>query len=82
MTIARLGWATAGIAILALFLRQRRRRFWLVFPILAAMPALVMSRDIHAGLAALLAVGITVLGFLIFGRQWWGPSSSLGQWFY
>ncbi len=30
------------------------------------------SSDLQAGLAAFIAVGITVLGFLIFGRDWWG----------
>jgi hypothetical protein len=32
----------------------------------------LMGRDVQAALAAFIAVGITVLGFLIFGRSWWG----------
>lgn len=72
MAIAQLGWATAGIAIAGLFVRRRRRRYWLVLPVMAALPALLTSSDVQAGLAAFIAVGITMLGFLIFGRRWWG----------
>jgi hypothetical protein len=72
MAIAQVGWAAAGIAVAGLFVRQRRRRYWLVLPLVAALPALLTSGDLQAGLAAFLAVGITVLGFLIFGRRWWG----------
>jgi hypothetical protein len=70
--IAQIAWAAAGIGVAALFLSQRRRRFWLALPVVAALPALLMGHDLQAGLAAFLAVGISVLGFLIFGRQWWG----------
>jgi hypothetical protein len=72
MAIAYLGWAAAGISVAALFLSQRRRRYWLVLPVLAALPALLMSHDIQSALAAFIAVGIPVLGFLIFGRSFWG----------
>jgi hypothetical protein len=73
MVIAQLGWAAAGIVVAGLFLIRRRRRYWLVLPVVAAMPALLMGHDVQAALAAFLAVGITVLGFLIHGRSWWGP---------
>jgi hypothetical protein len=72
MAIAQLGWAAAGIVVAGLFLSKRRRRFWLVLPVMAALPALLMGHDVQAGLAAFLGVGIPVLGFLIFGRSWWG----------
>ena len=71
MVIGQLGWAAAGITIAALFVRERCRS-WLVLPVVAALPALLTSGDLQAGLAAFLAVGITLLGFLIFGRHWWG----------
>ncbi len=77
--IAQLGWAAAGITVAGLFVSQRRRRYWLVLPIMAALPALLTSGDVHAGLAAFLAVGITVLGFLIFGRSWWGSFLIIGS---
>ena len=79
IAIAQLGWAAAGITVAGLFLSQRRRRYWLVLPLAAALPALLMGHDIQAALAAFLAVGITVLGFLLFGRSWWGPCSSSGR---
>lgn len=70
--IAQIGWVAAGIAVAALFLSQRRRLYWLALPVAAALPALLMSSDLQAALAAFIAVGIIVLGFLTFGRGWWG----------
>ena len=78
-TIAQFGWIAAGIIVAVLFVSQRRRRFWLTLPVVAALPALLMSHDVQSGLAAFLSVGITVLGFLIFGRNWWGSLLVLGS---
>jgi hypothetical protein len=77
--IAQLGWAAAGITVAGLFLTQRRRRWWLALPIVAALPALLTSADVQAALAAFIAVGITVLGFLIYGRRWWGSFLVIGS---
>lgn len=71
MVVAQFGWAVVGIIVAGIFL-SRRRWYWLVLPVVAALPALLISSDLQAGLAAFIAVGITVLGFLIFGRDWWG----------
>jgi hypothetical protein len=79
MEIAWFGWVTAGVTVAGLFVSQRRRQHWLVLPIMAALPALLMSHDIQSGLAAFLAVGITILGFLSFGRGWWGPILVIGS---
>ncbi len=79
MMIAHLGWIVAGITVAGLFLSQRRRRYWLALPVVAALPASLMAGDIQAGLAAFLAVGITLLGFLFFGRSWWGPILVIGS---
>jgi len=70
--IAYLGWAAAGITVAYLFLSQRRRRYWMALPVVAALPALLMAGDIQAALAAFIAAGIPVLGFLVFGRSFWG----------
>jgi hypothetical protein len=78
MAIAQIGWAAAGIAVAGLFLR-RRRWYWLALPVAAALPALLMGRDVQAGLAAFLAAGITVLGFMLFGRSWWGSYLVIGS---
>lgn len=77
--IAQLGWAAAGITVAGLFVSQRRRRYWLVLPLVAALPALLTSSDVQAALAAFIAVGITVLGFLMFGRSWWGSFLIIGS---
>jgi len=79
MTLALLGWVAAGITVTILFLSQRRRWFWLALPVVAALPALLMGRDFQAALAAFLAAGITLLGFLVFGRSWWGPILVIGS---
>jgi hypothetical protein len=77
--IAQLGWAAAGVVGLWLFVSGRRRLYWLPLPVVAALPALVTSADLEAGLAAFLAVGITTLGFATFGRSWWGPFLVVGS---
>jgi hypothetical protein len=79
MAIAQLAWAAAAITVAGLFVSQHRRRYWLVLPVVAALPALLTSSDVQAGLAAFLAVGTTVLGFLIFGRSWWGSFLIIGS---
>lgn len=79
MAIAWLGWAAVGIAIAGLFMSERRLRYWLVLPIAASLPALLAGRDVQAGLAAFNATGIIVLGFLIFGRNWWGSLLIMGS---
>lgn len=75
---ARLGWAMAGIALLALFLTQEnRKRLWLLLPLGAATPALAFAQDMDAALAAFLAAGITAIGALSFGRRWWAPFANI-----
>jgi hypothetical protein len=68
---ARVGWALAGLGLLAVFLRRRRGYLWLLVPIAAITPQLVSTRDPNAALAGFLAVGITVAGALVYGRRWW-----------
>ncbi len=76
---ARLGWAAAGLALFGLFLTKRgARRLWLLAPLAAALPAATLGRDLDAALAAFLAVGISLLGFLRLGRRWLGPFLLVG----
>jgi hypothetical protein len=70
---ARLGWALAGLALLAVFLSRHRWWPWLVVPTAAAVPALWLAGDLNSALAAFLSVGITVAGALVFGWRWWPP---------
>ena len=71
--MAQAGWTAAGLVMVGLFLSAHRRWAWLVLPVVAALPALLTSRDLEAGGAAFIAVGILVLGCLTFGRRWLGP---------
>jgi hypothetical protein len=70
---ARVGWALAGLGLLAVFLSRRRWWPWLLLPIAAAVPSLWLAGDPNAALAGFLAVGITAAGALAFGRHWWPP---------
>lgn len=79
MMVALFGWIAAGITVAGLFVSQRRGRYWLALPVAASLPALLMSSDVQAGLAAFLAVGISILGFLIFGKNWWGSLLIIGS---
>jgi hypothetical protein len=73
---ARFGWIAAGALLLWIFATERRARFWIALPLLAAMPALLLAHDRNAALAGFLAVGITTAGAVRWGRRWW-PSYSL-----
>lgn len=72
MTLAHIGWAAVVLTVAGLFVTGRQRRWWLVIPVIAALPALLAVGDVQAALAAFLAAGISILGFLFFGRRWWG----------
>jgi hypothetical protein len=70
---ARVGWALGGLGLLVVFLRRRRWRPWLLLPAVAAAPPLWLTGDANSALAAAMAVGITVVGALVFGwRRVWG----------
>jgi hypothetical protein len=44
-----------------------------MLPFVFALPVVHSTRDCNAALAAFLAIGITVLGAVTFGRRWWPP---------
>lgn len=71
MLAARIGWALAGIAVAGLFLSRCGWWPWLLIPLLVPLPALSATGDWDAALAGFLAVGITILGGLVFGRRLW-----------
>jgi hypothetical protein len=70
---ARLGWALAGLALLAVFLARRRWWPWLLLVAGLNLPALVLAGDLDSALAGFLAVGITLAGVLAYGRRSWPP---------
>ena len=67
---AHVGWALAGLGLLAAFL-SRRWWPWLLLPLAPGVPILWFTADLNSALAAFLAVGITVLGALAYGWRWW-----------
>lgn len=77
MLAARVGWALAGVSLLAAYLSRRRRWLWLTLPVVTTAAPLSATGDWDAALAAFLAVGITLVGALAFGRRWWEPYSLL-----
>jgi hypothetical protein len=70
---ARVGWALGSVALLGLFVSQRRWRPWLLVPIGLAVPSLWLTGDMSAAMAAFLAVGITIAGFVACGWRWCAP---------
>jgi len=73
---SHVGWVLAGAGLLVLFLARRRSRPWVVLPFIPAFLVVHSTGDWNAALAAFLAIGITALGALTFGRSWW-PSYTL-----
>ena len=69
--MARTGWIVAGAGLVALFIVRRRQGLWILLAILPALPIVMSTGDRSAALAAFLAIGVTVLGALAFGRRWW-----------
>jgi hypothetical protein len=70
---AQLGWALAGLGLLAAFLSRRGWWPWLLLPIGVVVPPPSLTGDFNSALAGFLAVGITVAGALAYGRRWWPP---------
>jgi hypothetical protein len=70
---AQVGWLTASLALLTLFVVRRRWRPWLALPIALVLPSLWLTGDVNSLMAGFLAAGITVAGFLTFGWRWWAP---------
>jgi hypothetical protein len=70
---AQVGWAVAGLGLLGLFLSRRGWRPWLLLPIGLVLPALWLTGDLNSVLAGFLAMGITLAGFLAWGRRWLAP---------
>jgi len=68
---AHVGWVLAGAGLLVLFLARSRSRPWVVLPFIPALLVVHSTGDWNAALAAFLAIGITALGALTFGRSWW-----------
>ena len=73
MLVSRIGWILAGTGLLGLFLARRRSRPWVLLPLVLVLPVVHSTGDWNAALAGFLAIGITVLGALAFGRRWWPP---------
>ena len=68
---AQIGWALAGLCLTSLFLLRRRGYLWLLITLAAVTPSLAFTGDGNAAMAGFLAVGLSVIGTLIFGRGWW-----------
>jgi hypothetical protein len=66
---AHVGWALAGLGLLAVWLS--RRRWWPWLALAPGLPILWFTGDLNSALAAFLAIGITVSGALAYGWRWW-----------
>jgi hypothetical protein len=70
------GWIGATLVVAALFALSRHWG-WLVVPLVPVIPILLSTGDVRAALAGFLAIGITLLGAVHFGRHWWPPYTVL-----
>jgi hypothetical protein len=70
---AHVGWALAGVALLAVFWSRPGWRLWLLLPVGVMLAPLWLTGDINSFLAGFLAIGITLVGFLAFGWRWLPP---------
>jgi hypothetical protein len=70
---AQVGWALAGLGLVGLFLSCRGWRPWLLLPAGLVLPALWLTGDLNSALAGFLAMGISLAGFLAWGRRWLAP---------
>jgi hypothetical protein len=69
---AHLGWALAGVSLVAVFV-TRGWRWWLLVPLGVMLLPLRLTGDLSSFLAGFLAIGITLAGFLTFGWRWLAP---------
>lgn len=76
---AHLGWALAGVCLVALFVTRRGWRWWLLVPLGVMLLPLRLTGDVNTYLAGFLAIGITMAGFLAFGRRWLAPYLLIGS---
>ena len=71
--LARLGWLGATLALLALGLRRRGGWPWLLLPLALAYVTVWKTGDWDAAMAGCLSLGISLLGFAVWGRRWTAP---------
>lgn len=69
--VARIGWLLAFAAIPSLLDGAPHGRLWTLVPFTLGVLIVWFTGDWNSAIAAFLAVGITLAGFLSFGRQWW-----------
>jgi hypothetical protein len=76
---AHIGWALAGLGLLAVVLSRRRWWRWLLLPVAPGLPIMWFTGDLNSALAAFLALGITIIGALACGWRWWPPYLLIGS---
>ena len=68
---AHIGWALAGLGLLAVFLSRYRWWPWLLLPVALGLPILWFTGDLNSALAAFLALGISIASALACGWRCW-----------
>lgn len=69
--LATAGFLAAVAGSTVLIGTKRRRKLWLLLPLLAAVIILQQTSDPRAALAGFTALALTIIGFLYFKRRWW-----------
>jgi len=71
MWIAHLGFAAMAVFCTWWILALKRKRGWLVLPVIYGLIVLISSRDPQGALVGTTALVLAVTAFLIFRRRWW-----------
>lgn len=66
-----LGWAAAALAVLVFLAARPRGRLGLLAPTALFFLVIGATWDVRAATAGFLMLGISIAGFVAFGRGWW-----------
>lgn len=77
---AALGFLLAAFIAAAVILTRKKKRLWILVPLLYALLILILAHDVKAALTGFTAAALIVAGFRALGR--WGWAFIAGFWIY
>jgi len=69
--MATVGFVLFGLIAAIVILKKRRKKFWILLPILYSLLVIFLSEDSIAALVAFTALSIVIAVFRAFGRRGW-----------
>lgn len=77
---ATAGFALAGLIAAGLIMMKKRKKLWILLPVIYALLVIFLSRDPEAALVAFTALSLIIAIFRVFGRLGWAWIA--GFWIY